>query len=133
MDIVALLKQEEGLRLKPYHCSAGKLTIGVGRNLDDVGITEDEAYQLLVNDIERVTMDLDAHIPWWRQVDHDRQTILISMAFQMGIAGLMKFKRFIAAMERGDFLTAADEMLDSKWAREDSPSRAQRHAAIIRG
>ena len=113
-----LLVQHEGLRLKPYRCTAGKLTIGVGRNLEDVGISEEEAMTLLANDISRVIEDLVMSIPAFTQLNEIRRRVLIDMGFNLGIAGLMKFRLMLAAIEEGNYRKAADEMLDSRWARQ---------------
>lgn len=120
----------EGLRLKPYRCTAGKLTIGVGRNLDDKGISELEALYLLWNDIKDVMDALDRYA-WYRQLDPVRQKVMIDMAYNLGMAGLLKFRRMIAAIELGDYGAAADQMLDSRWA-EQVGYRAVRLAEMMR-
>lgn len=133
-DRIALfqeLEREEGLRLKPYKCTAGKLTIGVGRNLDDVGITEAEARSLLANDVDRVEKGLDASLPWWRTQTDKRQRALCQMAFQLGLSGLLKFAKMLGAMQAGDYEEAAAQALDSRWARQ-TPARAARVAEMIR-
>ena len=119
------LIQHEGLRLKPYHCSAKKLTIGVGRNLDDVGITEEEAMVLLGNDISRVITELDQNIPAFSSLNEIRKRVLVDMGFNLGISRLMKFRRMLAALETGNWSQAAVEMMDSRWARQVG-SRAER-------
>jgi lysozyme len=127
-----MLIRHEGLKLKPYKCTAGKTTIGVGRNLDDVGITRDEALDLLDNDIDRVLAELDRELPWWRQLDDARQEVLADMCFNLGLAGLLKFKKFLQALEFCDYRTAAAEMLDSAWAVQVG-GRATELANIMRG
>jgi len=112
----AALVRDEGLRLKPYRCTAGKLTIGVGRNLDDCGISAPEAMALLANDIATVERELDAGAPWWRQLSEPRQHVLANMAFNLGTPGLLKFKNTLALMQAGKFDDAAHAMLASKWA-----------------
>lgn len=113
-DLIA----HEGLRLKPYRCTAGKLSIGVGRNLDDVGISKDEALVMLKNDIDRVLDNLDAHLPWWRQMSEPRQRALANMAFNMGIGRLLGFRKMIAALAAGQYDEAARQAKDSKWAEQ---------------
>ena len=125
------LVRDEGLRTRPYRCTAGKLTIGVGRNLDDVGITPAEAMALLRNDINVVTVALDARLPWWRTLDEARQHVIINMAFNMGIATLLTFKNTLALIQAGKFEDAAAAMLQSKWARQVGP-RARRLAAQMK-
>lgn len=112
------LIRHEGLRLKPYHCSVGKLTIGVGRNLDDMGITEDEAMTMLDNDINRVVKVLLQHITTFDQLNEIRKRVLVDMGFNLGITRLMRFRRMLAALEIGDYDKAANEMLDSQWAKQ---------------
>lgn len=121
MDIEALKDQlilHEGLKLKPYKCTAGKLTIGVGRNIEDIGITEDEARALLDNDILRVAQELDNGLPWWRDLSDVRQRVLLDMAFNLGTPTLMKFKNTLGLIEAGDFVGASEEMLRSRWAEQ---------------
>jgi len=125
------LKRDEGVRLKPYRCTAGKLTIGVGRNIEDMGITEDEADLLLETDIKRVEAELDGALPWWRDLSDRRQEALLNMGFNMGIPRLMTFRNMLAALESGSFGRAAAEALNSKWARQVG-ARAERIAAQLR-
>jgi lysozyme len=129
---IKLLTRDEGLRLKPYRCTAGKLTIGVGRNLEDVGITKEEAEQMLANDISRVTVDIVKRIPWALKLDDARFSVIHSMVFQMGIGGVMNFRKFLNALQMGDYTKASIEMMDSKWAQHDSPARAKRLAEVMR-
>lgn len=111
-----LLIQHEGLRLRPYKDTVGKLTIGVGRNLDDVGISDVEAYIMLDNDIKKVKDQVFATLPWAFKLDEPRQAVILSMAFNMGLAGLLAFKNMLGAVETGNYSDAAKHMLDSKWA-----------------
>ena len=107
----------EGLRLKPYRCTAGKLTIGVGRNLEDKGITYDEAMFLLRNDIEEVTAQLE-RFDWFRALGPVRRKVLVDMAFNLGMSGLLGFQKMIEALKQSDYQAAADEMVSSKWYRQ---------------
>ena len=120
-DLIA----EEGIRLNPYLCPAGKLTLGVGRNLDDVGITEDEAMMMLDNDIERVKAQLAKALPWLETKPPGVQSAIANMAFQMGLGGVLKFKNMLAAIQARDYATARREALDSAWAKQ-TPQRAKR-------
>lgn len=130
-ELIKELKRDEGVRLKPYQCTAGKTTIGVGRNLDDRGITEHEADYLLLNDIELVTVQLDKSIPWWRDLSDARQRVLANMCFNLGISGLLYFKNTLAAMKAGKYDDAADGMLKSLWAKQVG-QRAIRLAKMMR-
>jgi len=113
------LVRHEGLRLYPYRCTKGKLTIGVGRNIEDNGINREEALFMLENDIERSRKELENNLPWFSKLNEVRQDVLINMCFNMGITALLEFKKTIEYIEAGDFDSASVEMLDSKWARED--------------
>lgn len=113
---IALLKKHEGLRLKPYTDTVGKLTIGVGRNLTDRGITEAEADYLLMNDLAQAERDARALFGNFDAIGDARQAVLIDMAFNMGKTRLSGFKKFIAAVLSGDYTATAAEMLDSAWA-----------------
>jgi lysozyme len=129
--LIRELTRDEGLRLKPYRCSAGKLTIGIGRNLDDVGISHGEAEIMLRNDIARAEADLDRDLPWWKTLDEVRRRVLVNMAFNLGIRGLLGFKNTLELVRTGRYLDAAQHMLDSKWAKQVGP-RAVRLATMMR-
>ncbi|MGX5880069.1 glycoside hydrolase family protein [Burkholderia gladioli] len=124
------LSRDEGRRLKPYVDTVGKTTIGVGRNLTDVGISDDECDAMLANDLARTISWLDRNLPWWSQLDPVRQRVVANMAFNMG-GGLLTFVNTLGAMQRGAYDAAADGMLDSKWARQVG-ARAQRLAQMMR-
>jgi lysozyme len=134
MDVEKLLKEltrDEGIRLKPYRCTAGKLTIGIGRNLDDKGISQAEAEFLARNDIAAVIAELDRRIPWWKGLDDVRQRVLVNMGFNLGVDGLMAFKTTLAAVQAGRYLDAAQGMMASKWAKQVG-HRAERLALMMR-
>ena len=125
------LKRDEGVKLKPYKCTAGKLTIGVGRNLDDVGITEAEAEMLLKHDFDRVFNELTDSLGWFASAPFKVQLGLVNMCFNLGLPRFRGFKKMLAALERGDYAEAADEALESHWARQVG-DRAIRIAALFR-
>ena len=110
------LELDEGCKLKPYYCTSGKLTIGIGRNLEAKGVTRAEAQFMLESDIVETIKELDELLPDWRDVSEVRQMVLINMAFNLGTFGLLNFKRTIAYIREQDFDKAADEMLRSEWA-----------------
>lgn len=119
MDVEKLKDQlilHEGLELKSYTCSAGYVTLGVGRNVEELGITEEEARYLLDNDILRVGKELDNAIPWWRDMSEVRQRVVVDMVFNLGISRFLNFKNAINAMQEQDWEEAAAQMLDSRWA-----------------
>ena len=117
--IKSQLVRHEGLRLKPYRCTAGKLTIGVGRNLDDCGISQKEAYALLDNDIRKCEQQLLDEIPViYNALDEARQSVLLNMCFNLGLKGLLGFNNTLAFIAAGDWERAANGMLASKWAKQ---------------
>ena len=117
--IKAQLVRHEGLRLKPYRCTAGKLTIGIGRNLDDCGISQSESYVMLINDIMNCEMQLQQKIPdIYNGLDEVRKSVLLNMCFNLGISGLLGFKNTLAFVKAGDWERAANNMLVSRWAKQ---------------
>jgi lysozyme len=140
------LEMHEGKKLRSYICPAGYLTVGVGRNLeanpateelgrliDQVGmeITDAESAMLLDNDIDRFTSEVRLEIPDFDLLSEPRKHVLIDMAFNMGTRGLLKFRKMLAAIRDQDFSRAADEMLDSRWARQVK-SRSDRLARMMK-
>jgi lysozyme len=111
------LERHEGLRLKPYIDTVGKTTIAYGRNLDDVGISRDEADFMLANDIEKVDRQLSV-VDEYAMLDKTRQTVIANMCFNLGFRGLMNFSRMWTAIGKGDYEEAARQMLSSKWANQ---------------
>lgn len=121
MDITYLKQQlarHEGSRLKPYRDSVGKLTIGTGRNLDDVGIFADEEDLMLTNDINRAVKVLNDHLDWANSLDQPRYFVLVNMTFNLGIGRLLGFHNMLTAVQSGDYQVAADEMMNSVWAKQ---------------
>lgn len=116
LRLVEQLQRHEGLRLKPYVDTVGKLTIGYGRNLTDRGLFEDEADFLLGNDINEARKELHRAFAWFRALDSVRQAALTNLCFNIGMARLLTFRKALAAMAARDYNRAADELFDSKWA-----------------
>ena len=125
------LIRDEGSRAKPYLDTVGKTTIGVGHNLDDRPLTEDQIDWLLADDIDQAEEDLDAINLRWRLLTDERQLVLLNMAFNLGRTRLAMFRRMWAAITGGRFNDAAEEMLDSRWARQVGV-RAERLASRMR-
>jgi lysozyme len=130
-ELLAMLVRHEGVRLFPYTDTVGKLTIGVGRNLTDKGITRDEAEYLLSNDVDEVRAALRREFYWYTLLTGPRQDALADMCFNLGLAGLRRFSDTLAAVEAGRYEVAAAHMLNSTW-REQVGGRAEELAQIIR-
>lgn len=124
MKLRDLIKLHEGTgpvkngRMMPYRDSEGLLTIGYGRCIERVGISMIESDQLLDHDIARATSDCVRSFPWFMELDEVRQAVIVSMVFNLGLDGFKKFRRTISHIERSEWGEAAEEMLDSRWARQ---------------
>lgn len=112
------LKRHEGFKLKLYSCTAGKLTIGVGHNIEDLGLDEPVVDLQLKIDIDRAAIDARKFLPSLDKLSEPRQRAIVNMAFNLGLNRLSGFKQFKAAIEAGDWEKAKTEMLNSKWARQ---------------
>ena len=121
LNLMNQLRRHEGLRLEPYKCSEGYLTVGFGRNLETNGISEAEAEFMLLNDLLMVEGELKDE-GWYNQLDETRRAVVLNMAFNLGKPTLLKFKKFIGALSDDDYETASKEMVtgsnggESKWA-----------------
>ena len=124
------LIRHEGLTLRPYTDTVGKLTIGCGRNLTDRGITDAEARYLLDNDIN-VALNALAVFPWFAGLDAVRQRAYVDLCFNLGLPRLKGFVKMLDAASRHDWATAATELLDSAYAKQVG-QRARTVAAQLR-
>lgn len=126
-NIYDQLIRDEALRLKPYRDNSsqlgfeskpGKLTIGIGRNLDDRGLTEEESIYLCHNDVADVTRRIRIALPWTDTLDLVRFGVLLNMGFNMGVPELLAFRQMLGWLQRKDYPRAAAEMADSAWYHE---------------
>ena len=133
MDVINLakqsLKQHEGERLKAYQCTAGKTTIGYGRNLDDKGISLKEAEYLLDNDIVECIQDL-ATFSYWNKLSEYQQAALIDFRYNVGPGTYRSFKMMGKALDMGDYTEASYQLLHSKY-HDDVGKRAETVAAWL--
>lgn len=113
-----------------YDCPAGFKTIGYGHNLETTPITKLAAKGILMDDMLALLPQVE-QLPKYSSLSEPRKAVLMNMAFNLGIVGLKRFKKMFAAIEENDFDTAADEMLDSKWATQVK-GRAERLAEAMR-
>jgi lysozyme len=124
------LKKEEGLRLKPYKCTKGFTTIGIGRNLDTNGLSEHEANYLFENDLSNIFVDLNRNLPDWKFHALNVQIVLCDMCFNLGIKKLLKFKKFLEAIEDCEYELAIEEIKDSLYYQQVK-NRANRNISLI--
>jgi len=115
--LIKQIKKHEGVELKPYKCTSNKLTIGIGRNLEDVGISEHEAEYLLMNDLDTY-MTAAKTYDWYAGLNDARKAVIVNMLFNMGQTNFNKFLKMKQALDEGDFSEAAKQMLESKWAKQ---------------
>lgn len=125
------LTEDEDRRKLPYLDTVGKVSIGVGRNLTDRGLSDSEIDFLLGNDLDMVEGQLDSAMPWWRKMNDARQNVLANMCFNMGLAKLQGFRTTLKFMQQSSYTLAADAMMDSSWARQVG-ARAVRLAKVMR-
>lgn len=141
--LVQELRDDEGEELRAYRDHLGFWTIGVGHLIDPArgadpapfgvdlrngaAITPEQSAELLAQDIDDKAAQLDKRLPWWRNLSDNRQRVLMNMAFQMGVDGLLAFKNTLAYVVQSDYRSAAAGMLASKWAAQ-TPNRAKRLA-----
>lgn len=130
-ELRRLIVRNEGMRLKVYTCPSGKLTIGVGRNLEDVGLSNEEANLLLENDIRRCELELRALFSGFDGFAPARKAALLDMIFNLGRTRFMTFARMRAAVEHENWEAAADEALCSRWAAQVG-RRAHADAEMLR-
>ncbi|MEL7146530.1 MAG: glycoside hydrolase family protein [Bacteroidota bacterium] len=128
------LRFDEGQVLHAYEDSRGFLTIGIGRMIDEReggGISEEEAHFLFENDVKRVMEETFGDFPWLKDAPDDVQRAVCNMVFQMGIKRVRKFKKTLSFLQNKEYYAAADEALDSDWAKQ-TPNRARRVTEQIR-
>lgn len=113
-----------GARFDQGDTLIGKLTIGIGRNISDRGLDDEEALFLLTRDIERVRCELDQALPWWNRLGEVREAVMISLGFNLGVltppdkAKLLTFKTTLGLIENGKYAEAADRLLTLPWAKQ---------------
>lgn len=127
MNIYTQLERDEARKNKPYRDSVGKLTIGVGHNLDDKPLSNAVIDLILKEDVADAERDLYAALPWAKDLSEPRRGALINMVFNMGIGGVLTFKNTLKAMQEGRWADVKRGILDSKYAQQVGP-RAHRVA-----
>lgn len=130
-SLEAQLRLHEGSRRRPYRCSQGFNSIGVGRNLDANGLRPDEIALMLANDIETAKHELDKLVPWWRELDDVRQKVLVDMVFNLGPKTMAGFRNTLRDIQARNYAGAAKRMLASRWARQVG-ARAHRLAGMMK-
>ena len=130
-DLLKRIKHHEGFRKSVYQCTEGFDTIGYGFAIKDLELDEDIAEEILLRKLEKLIKRVRDKFDWLDQVPHEVQGVLVEMAYQMGLSGVSKFKKALHAMQMFQWRLAADELLDSRWAKQ-TPNRAKELSDIIR-
>ena len=131
-NLLEKIKEHEGFVDHVYKCTAGFDTIGYGFAIKDLEIPEHIAEELLIIKLEKLQKNANSRFKWLEDMPVEVQEVVLNMCYQLGVTGFSKFRKAISAMQEGDWEEAADEMLDSKWARSDSPPRAKELSDIVR-
>ena len=125
MSLINDIKKHEGFSSTPYYCTADKLTIGYGKRVKYLEVTEEQAEEWLAEDIEHLKYVLADKYNWFLPAPQEVRDIVMNMAYQLGVTSFSKFRKTIYLIANKDYKGASVEMLDSKWARDDTPSRAK--------
>jgi lysozyme len=145
MFIIDLLKRQEGFSATVYICTGGKKSIGYGYNLEANplnlssreladfarhGISKEQAENLLIKQVIFLEHGVSGKLPWWSKLTANRQSVLLSMAYQIGVSGLLGFKKTLAYIKQGNYTQASKEMMNSTWAKQ-TPKRAADMAYVM--
>ena len=130
-NLLERIKEHEGFREKVYKCTEGFDTIGYGFAVKDLVLDKDIAEEILLRKVESLISRVRKKFNWLDTVPQAVQGVLVEMSYQMGLSGVSKFKKALHAMQMLQWSVAADELLDSRWAKQ-TPNRAQELSDIIR-
>ena len=131
-ELAERLEREEGRETHLYKDTKGLWTIGIGYHIEEKGLPDDIIDELFRRTLREAALEAPKVVDNYHTLSEPRQSVLVAMVFQMGLPRVLGFKKMRDAIERGNFELAGAEMLDSKWARSDSPARALREANIMR-
>ena len=130
-DLLKKIKHHEGFVEHVYDDSLGIPTIGYGFAIKDLVLDEDIAEEILIRKLEKLKRNANARFKWLEDMPQEVQEVVLNMCYQLGVTGVSKFRKAISAMQEGEWSEAADEMLDSLWARQ-TPNRAKELSDIVR-
>ena len=125
MSLIDSIKKHEGFSPVVYKCTAGYDTIGYGKRIKYLKVTEEQAEEWLKEDLEHLKYVLADKYEWFLPAPHEVRDIVIEMSYQLGVKSFSRFRKTIFLLANKDYKAASTEMLDSKWARYDTPSRAK--------
>ena len=130
-DLLESIKKHEGFVEHVYDDSLGIPTIGYGFAIKDLILDADIAEDILMRKLERLQRNANSRFRWLEDMPVVVQEVILNMCYQLGVTGVSKFRKAISALQEGDWDEAANEMLDSLWARQ-TPNRAKELSNIVR-
>ena len=130
--LIKAVKESEGFRDRVYKCTEGFDTIGYGFAIKDLVMDEDIAEMILHRKLAILAEKVCDKFPFVKDLPQEAQDVVYEMCYQLGIGGFSKFKKTIQFLRLGDYKACSEEMLDSRWAKEQTPNRAKRLSDIIR-
>jgi lysozyme len=130
-ELIKQIKKHEGYRSRVYADSLGIDTIGIGFAIKDLELSEEVCEIILKEKLVDLYIRVKKKFPFFEKMPTEIQDCLLNQSYQLGVTGVSKFKKMLAAMQKKDWPTAADEMLDSKWAKQ-TPGRAKELSEIVR-
>ena len=132
MSLIESIKVNEGYRSKQYLDHLGNPTIGYGFLISQLHLDEDICDMILERKVGEIKLQIHKKFPFVLDLHEDVQDCIIEMVYQLGIGSFSRFSEAIAFLRLKDYKSASVEMLDSRWAREQTPKRAARLAKIVR-
>ena len=129
---IDLIKKHEGYKPRVYKDHLGFDTIGIGFKVDQLYLTEDVCETILTQKLSALELEITQKFDWFRTSHGNIKTVVLSMCYQMGVTGFSKFTKTISYLAVGDMDKASEEMLDSRWAREQTPARAQELSNLLK-
>tara|TARA_Y100001963_G_scaffold120962_1_gene169175 strand:- start:465 stop:887 length:423 start_codon:yes stop_codon:yes gene_type:complete len=130
-NLIKSIKESEGYRARVYKCTEGYDTIGYGFAIKDLKLTRDVCDIILKEKLLKINNILENRFDWYPTAPIVIQDVVVEMVYQLGYTGFSKFKKTIYYLETEQYTEAADEMLDSLWARQ-TPNRAKKLSEKVR-
>ena len=132
MSLIDDIKKHGGFSSVVYKCTAGYDTVGYGTRVKYLKVTKEQAEEWLKEELENLKYILADKYEWFLPAPQKVRNVVINMSYQLGVSGFSKFKKTIQLLKDKDYEGASIEMLDSKWARTDTPNRAEELSKILR-
>lgn len=130
-EALELVKKHEGFRSEPYRCTAGYLTVAFGKRVDYLNVDKETGEKWCLEDLKKLDSRLRIVFQWYKDSPKMIKAVVLDLVYQLGIKGFSRFKKSIYLLETEQYEEAAEELLDSKWARSDSPNRAKELSDIV--